>query len=39
MLKVSIALCTYNGAQYIIEQLESFDRQTNPLTRRINYLR
>lgn len=28
MPKVSIALCTYNGAAYIIEQLQSFERQT-----------
>ena len=28
MLKVSIALCTYNGAKYIIEQLQSFEQQT-----------
>ncbi|MBD2092821.1 glycosyltransferase family 2 protein [Microcoleus sp. FACHB-1515] len=28
MPKVSIALCTYNGASYIIEQLQSFEQQT-----------
>lgn len=28
MPEVSIALCTYNGAAYIIEQLQSFERQT-----------
>ncbi|HEY9906733.1 MAG TPA: glycosyltransferase, partial [Thermosynechococcaceae cyanobacterium] len=27
-LKVSIALCTYNGAPYILEQLESIEQQT-----------
>jgi glycosyltransferase involved in cell wall biosynthesis len=28
--KISIALCTYNGAKYLPEQLESFLRQTRP---------
>lgn len=28
MQKVSIAMCTYNGAKYVLEQLESFERQT-----------
>ena len=27
-MKISIALCTYNGASFLVEQLESFLRQT-----------
>lgn len=29
-MKVSVALCTYNGEKYLPEQLASFDRQTRP---------
>ncbi len=28
MYKISIALCTYNGEEYLAEQLESYSRQT-----------
>ena len=28
--KISVAMCTYNGAQYVGEQLESIERQTLP---------
>jgi glycosyltransferase involved in cell wall biosynthesis len=28
MMKVSVALCTYNGAKYIVQQLQSISRQT-----------
>ena len=27
-MKISIALCTYNGSKYLIEQLESLKNQT-----------
>ena len=27
-MKISIALCTYNGSQYLIDQLESLKKQT-----------
>lgn len=30
MTKISIALCTYNGAKFLQEQLESFIEQTRP---------
>lgn len=29
-MKISIALCTYNGEKFLNEQLESFERQTLP---------
>jgi glycosyltransferase involved in cell wall biosynthesis len=28
---VSVAMCTYNGARFLAQQLESFSRQTDPL--------
>lgn len=31
MKKVSVVMCTYNGARYIREQIESLLRQTYPL--------
>lgn len=30
-LRISVALCTYNGAQYLNDQLESIGRQTRPV--------
>ena len=30
MSKISIALCTYNGANFLPEQLRSFPQQTRP---------
>lgn len=30
-MKVSVALCTYNGEKYIVEQLDSILNQTKPV--------